>query len=222
MKLSHVFLRQGWTLAELLIAVALIAILVSLFFLGNIKANINRSYDARRKEDLVRIRSAFEENFNDKSCYPASTILDTCDGSELAPYLAKIPCDPQTQTPYLYVPDSGNICNGYVICALLKDLTDPEITAIGCHPVNGCGYGSNYNYCLAAGVPVTPPGFNPNVPPTPTPTPAPILEGNYACAPGGFCNRYADPAGSGCSRSWADEQICKDTCPGNPQYWCKQ
>lgn len=223
--------ESGWTLAELLVVVAIIAILAVLFLLVNWKRNIFRAQDAQRKTDVANIRRSFEEYYNDNGCYPAATILDSCDAPALAPYLAKVPCDPTTREPYKYKSDSDtNMCTGNRVCAKLQDWADPDITTLGCSAKEGCGWGAYWNYCLAAGTTVTAPGFIPGVSPTPTLTPTPAYFGPYACRPGtvfggrvtasGTCNNVGDPAAFGCPRSFA-EADCQGLC-GNATYWCLQ
>ena len=194
--------HKGFTLVELLIVIAIVIIILILVFL-NFNTQLKRARDAKRKADLSRIQMSFEEYFNDRDSFPSEAILHNCGSRDLDPYLASVPCDPSSREPYLYVP-SEPLSAGYRACAKLEDKTDPDITRIGCHPDNGCGYGAGYNYCLAAGVSVTPSGFNPFAEPTPTPTPTPIYEGAYACTPGGACNNYDDPAAPqyGCPVSW--------------------
>lgn len=238
MNLDHCFrkhrvrsLQGGWTLAELLIVIVIIAILAIMFLLVNWKRNIYRAQDANRKTDLAQIRRAFEEYYNDHECYPSFDILATCDGDGLAPYLAKIPCDPTTLEPYKYEPDSAsNVCLGNRVCTKLQDWADPDITTLGCHPENGCGWGAFWNYCLATGTTVTAPNFIPGLSPTPSPSPTPAYSGSYACRPGtmaggqvvsdGTCNNVGDPAAYGCPRSFA-EMDCQGLC-GDPGQWCNQ
>jgi Tfp pilus assembly protein PilE len=191
----------GWTLAELMIVIAIIIVLLILVLIG-FGFQIKRSHDAQRKTDLAKIRRAFEEYYNDHDCYPPATILDSCGGSSLSPYLAAVPCDPVKKTPYKYVPVSGNECSGFVACAALEDLNDPDIARIGCHPTEGCGWGMGFNYCLSMGTAAALPGAQlggngPTPTPTISPTPTP-LPGNYACTPSGACNQYANPVQFGC------------------------
>lgn len=209
----------GWTLAELLIVIAIIAILAVIFLLVNWKRSIARAHDAQRKTDIANIRRAFEEYYNDNGCYPSMEILDNCGSTDLAPYISSVPCDPTTNEPYLYQPDSEtNVCLGNRVCTKLQDWADPDITTLGCHPVNGCGWGAYWNYCLATGTTVTAPGFIPGASPTPTVTPTPSYLGPYACTRDGVCNNVGDPEGQGCPQSWA-EADCQTMC-GNTALRC--
>ena len=63
--------RKGFTLIELMVVVTILAIM-SMILVGIINpiALVNRGRDARRKKDLARIKTAFEEYYNDKGCYP--------------------------------------------------------------------------------------------------------------------------------------------------------
>jgi prepilin-type N-terminal cleavage/methylation domain-containing protein len=198
--------KQGFTLVELLIVVAIILILAILIFV-NFRNQIAKANDAKRKSDLVRIQRSLEEHYNDQRAYPPQPIFSDCGGTAMQPYLREIPCDPVGKTPYLYVPDAVNLRKGYRICAKLENMSDPDIIAIGCNPTTGCGWEVGYNYCLANGVSVTPAGFNPGsatYTPTPTnatPTPEP---GQYACTPQGDCNSYQYPEQKGCPWTYQD------------------
>ncbi len=220
---------DGFTLTEVLVIIAIIAILAAIMLMVNWRVNIYRAQDARRKSDLANIRRAFEEYYNDKQCYPPADVLDTCGASTLSPFLAKIPCDPVSGEPYKYVPENeANVCTGNRLCAKLQDFGDPDIRALGCDGRNGCGWGPYWNYCLATGANVTPADFNPDLPPTPTPSPTPSLFGNYACRKGtifggiviipGACNDVGDPSFFGCPYSFA-ESNCQNKC-GTASYWC--
>lgn len=207
----------GFTLVELLVAILIVAV-IFLLLLMNLKLQIDKANDGKRKADLKMIQNSFEEYFNDSEVYPPGNILNSCGGQGLTPYLKAIPCDPQSRTPYLYVPgaQAGETSQGYRLCAKLKNLSDPDIIRLGCHPVNGCGWGAGFNYCLATGLSVTPVGWTgggggtlPTE--TPPPTPTPFYEGLYACTPGGACNTYDDPSKHGCMRSYANSS-CNFEC----------
>lgn len=221
--------KHGFTLAELLIVVAIIAVLLVIALL-NWKTQITKGYDAQRKADLDRIRRAFEDYYNDHNCYPPSDILSGCGGVTLQPYLKAIPCDPQTKLSYKYVPaDEANVCKGYKIFASLANLSDADIVAQGCSPLAGCGYEPEFNYGLSSGVSLTPPGFDPGVPPPPEGLPP----GKYACYPGGpctgqnacnwlgTCNSIGQPLEKRCPWTYDDGQ-CLNECTGRPENWCLQ
>lgn len=202
---------RGFTLMEILIVVSILLIIFFLILM-NFKTQISRAHDAKRKADLFKIQKVFEEMFNDTQCYPDSTIISTCNGSELQPYLKFVPCDPVRQEPYLYVVGSPSQCSGYRLCTTLEDEHDPDISRIGCTNDAGCGFVTGYNYCVSEGYTPSTTGdgdgwssenllVSPGATVGPTPSPMP---GHYACSPAGVCNSYADIPGSGCPVSYAD------------------
>lgn len=218
---------HGFTLMETLIVMSFVAFVLILLLMG-LRIQITRGYDARRKSDLTRIRRAFEEYYNDNDCYPPATILDNCGSADLAPYIDNVPCDPITGESYVYVPLSSDQCGGYAACVALGDLQDKDIERIGCNPINGCGWGSGYNYCIANGMSVIAPGFDPDAPsPTPTGTPTPP-PGVYACSPAGngTCNNYGanayDPPFN-CPVTYSHPgcvYLGTDQCLNQPDNWC--
>lgn len=202
---------RGFTLTELLIVLTLIMLLLLLIMI-NWKVQIDKSHDVLRKKDLNDIKRSFEEYYNDKNCYPPLTILTNCNGPELQPYLAAIPCDPDSKLPYKYVAMDDtippNLCLGFRVLAKLRDISDPDISRLGCNGITGCGFGAGFNYGVSAGGPVALPGFDPGAAPTPTPSPQP---GQYACDPNGICNSYGDPVLSGCPVTYAADN-CNNAC----------
>lgn len=206
--------EKGFTLAEILLVVALILI-IAIIILTSFKGQIDKGHDIQRKTDLERIQKAFEEYYNDNHQYPVNSPLGNCGGTGLAPYLSKVPCDPTSKMPYKFIPGVPSPADGYIVCARLQDLSDPVIKAAGCDPIQGCGWGVGYNYCVSAGqVPSgnlsgngngggngsggggngSGGGNGGNQTPTPTPTPA---TGIWACTPDGNCNAYADTSCDG-------------------------
>ncbi len=214
---NRIIFSRGFTLNELLIVMVIIMILLLMIF-PNLKKQIDKAYDSRRKSDLTMIRRAFEEYYNDHNCYPPLTILSPCKGPQLQPYIPEVPCDPVKKLPYKYIAmDENNLCKGYRLFASLANTSDPDITAVGCSPISGCGYGSEWNWGFSAGGTLTAPGFDPNLVPTPTPPPQP---GRYACDPSGICNSYGDPIASGCPVTY-NQSDCNNAC-GNPANRCLQ
>lgn len=186
-------IHYGFTLAELLLVVALIAIL-AVSVLLSFQHQTARGYDAKRKTDLTKLRTVFEDYYNDKNCYPPKDAWDAYDcatganGDFLVPtYVSTIPCDPRTNTPYLYItmPEGvANGCSGYKLFAALEQTSDPDIIASGCSPDprQGCGYDpTTYNYGIAVGTAIANPLFDFTAPiVTPSPTPSGTF-GNWMC-----------------------------------------
>lgn len=213
-------LQSGLTLIELLIALAIIAVLILLMFLGQ-GLQLSRGEDARRKSDLAKLKVAFEDYYNDHNCYPSPELLQTCNSSDLQPYVAKVPCDPRTKLPYPYYWDAS--CTWYASYTTLEDKSDPIISTLGCAPT--CGVPNKpYNYIQTNGK-LTPaqfaaligagggvfiePGSSPppggGATPTPTPvgpTPTPSPSGSAGPTPSpsatpipGGGNLACDPSG---------------------------
>lgn len=225
-------MKKGFTLGEVLIVVAIIALLFTTVAV-NWKRQVERGYDSLRKKHLNDIKRAFEEYYNDKGCYPSREVMDTvedCGSANLQPYLQAVPCDPTKKTPYQYEPN-GDPCTGYRAFAGLSDTSDPDIARLGCNGVTGCGFGSGFNYGISSGVPVPSPGFDPGA--TPTAETTPPAQGGYACQ-GATCNSYPGAGEKGCV-TFSHDRCCTtpeckacttDTCFDqknactDPANWC--
>ncbi len=157
-------LQSGLSMIEILIVTAVIGVLI-IAGLMMLPQQINKGRDGRRKSDLQKIKIAFENYFSDNDCYPPPDILDNCGGTELSPYLATIPCDPQTKTKYLYAPEEVACPHYYRVFSNLEINVDPVIAQLGCQTASGCGafafFGDElgvealeYNYGVSEGVPV--------------------------------------------------------------------
>ena len=105
----------GFTLIELLVTVSIIAIL-SAVGLANYSSFTKKARDSRRKADLEAIRGALELYRADRGRYPDNNALQSCgDSSSLTyttggvtnTYMQKIPCDPETNTRYIYTVGSS-------------------------------------------------------------------------------------------------------------------
>lgn len=138
---------------EIIIVIAILGILgVVLLVLFNPWTQIGKAHDARRKDDLSKLRNALEDYYNDKGCYPKaidicydapvnvcqegagspehrfleSTVCHIC-GNEssspsLSPYLSILPCDPQHKQKQ-YLYEVAAISG--LACTALGDATDP-------------------------------------------------------------------------------------------------
>ena len=152
----HQSLSGGFTLVELLLVGAIIAILLTTGY-RMWRTQLERGNDIRRKTDLAKIKTALEEFYNDNQCYPAAV---TCGGTMLAPGINAVPCDPVLKISYPYLPvndTSGRPCAGYRLFTTLYDTTDLDIARVGCSAV-GCGCnppGNAYVYGVSTGVHVS-------------------------------------------------------------------
>jgi len=102
--------KSGFTLVELLVVMAIIALLLSLA-VPRYFGSVDRSKEAILKEDLYLMRDALQKYYGDKGQYPAG--LDELVSEK---YLRKIPVDPiseSDQTWQTIAPDAGVKGNVY-------------------------------------------------------------------------------------------------------------
>lgn len=195
----HLSFLTGFTLMELLIVIALIAILViaALTLLNPLK-QIQKSWDGKRKTELGQLRKVLEDWYNDKNCYPkpdqicykdkTQTICPICgrqSGSpSFSPYLPSLPCDPQSPgKEYLYQVEDADCPSSYKIYAILSEL-----------PQSG-----SYNYGVSSGntnlepYPAVSPTATPILSPSPSPTINPFS--SFYCSSTGClpCEEGGDP-----------------------------
>ncbi len=197
--------RKGFTLVEILVTVSILLVLgVTLLVMLNPMMQIFKGYDTVRKTDLAKLKAAFEQYYEDHGCYPSSTVLDNCGGSDLQPYLDKIPCDPNTNEPYLlyYYPTTSSCSQNYVVYAMLSNLFDPA--------------GKDIPYCNSYYA-VYSPGASETV----------IVAGCsgqnicsrlYGCV-SGACQLIAEDTFPLCYPSYCEDITCSNHC-GDPSYEC--
>ncbi|MEA3249229.1 MAG: type II secretion system protein [Patescibacteria group bacterium] len=132
--------QRGFTLLELLIAIAILGLLASLVS-APIMASRQRSRDAKRIENFRVIRDALEMYSNDNGVYPPSPCGYNCNGyyyscatpganawsnfaSYLAPYIDDVPVDPinTTSTP------PWSAAEGY--CYAYGNVANPAVGAV--------------------------------------------------------------------------------------------
>lgn len=132
-------MKKGFTLIEVLVAVTIIAVLVSIGVVSYSSVN-KRSRDAKRKGDVEQMRSALEMYRADNSYYPNTGSGAWADASGLSTvlvssYLPTIPSDPKSTQTYRYKATnlSGGNYYGYCISSLIEsedsnDTCTPDTT----------------------------------------------------------------------------------------------
>lgn len=150
--------KNGFTIIELLIVIALIAIFtVGTLTILNPLEQLKKGNDARRKSDLAQIQKAMEAFYNDTGRYPTATInyrIQDLNGNEInwgsswAPYMNLLPSDPG-KTNYIYYSQNGQ--SYYLYASLERGVNDPDTCQDGQCPSKGgldmsnaCGKKCNY------------------------------------------------------------------------------
>ena len=135
--------QAGFTLTELLVVISILMVMAMILVgIINPSALVNKGKDARRKKDLARIKTSFEEYYNDKGCYPKigededndeydlNNIINCNSLIVFGPWLTPWPCDPDGD-PYEVVvegvdADCPNIYRAYTTLDNTKDKDIPE------------------------------------------------------------------------------------------------
>jgi general secretion pathway protein G len=193
--------NHGFTLLEILLIVALLAILL-VFFLGNNMSSLKKAYDSKRKEHLDKIKISLQEYYSDKQCYPKELECNQV----ISPYFDPVPCDPQTNKSYRYVVPDGECPQWFTVYTRLQMDTDPDITKAGC--TSGCGpigEETHYNWGVSssnvslnqASVSLPSPSAS-NQPQFFETPPSSCPSGQYTACSGNTCGFY-DPNSNSCS-----------------------
>jgi prepilin-type N-terminal cleavage/methylation domain-containing protein len=168
--------KQGFTLIELMVVMALLAILLGIGA-GAFVSSLKKGRDNTRKANLRAITSALEMYYNDKGKYPVGdsagmikgcgtdaerTVCPAANGafqdetptppSPPTLYMAKLPTDPVSSLKYYYVSAGAS----YQIYAHLENSQDPQCLQSNClNPtVPGgvsCGTSVACNYGISSG-----------------------------------------------------------------------
>lgn len=138
--------RTGFTLIEILIVVAIIAILASVVLVG-LGPTQQSGRDARRLSDLRQIQTGLELYFNKCGYYPGSAASAGCGAFAAASFsgvttalkgsgigISSVPHDPTSGASYYY--KTGNNGSTYILAAKLENLgnsafanyTAPDLT----------------------------------------------------------------------------------------------
>lgn len=122
----------AFTLTEILLVMGILLVMVTILIgIINPVAMVNKARDSRRKSDLNKIRTAFEEYFTDKGYYPSATSIGSswnleknCGKQidEVKKYLRVWPCDPDNK-PYVIIAND----NYFKIVVNLENKKDKDI-----------------------------------------------------------------------------------------------
>lgn len=156
--------KKGFTLQEVLIVVALLALAVTfmLAFLNPFE-QFKKARDKTRKSDLHNMEVAFEDYYNDKGCYPPAdqVCYDSLDAQDNTCHICgsesgdtdtgiSLPCDPAyPDKEYLYHPEESDCPQWYrIYTKLAREREDAQAEEVGCwyglcgiHPDYGYSYG---------------------------------------------------------------------------------
>lgn len=143
-------------MVEMTIVISILALVMSAIMFGD-RLQIFKGNDARRKDDLNKLKIAFENYYSDHNYYPypAQTgFLDHCDSATdnlLEPYLKHIPCDPTTKLPYrVWTQDDSSTPQMFVIYILLQgDQTQRSAPCLATTPTL-CLLSGTYNYYVSS------------------------------------------------------------------------
>lgn len=115
--------KTGFTLIEILIVVAIIAILASVVLVG-LGPTQQAGRDARRISDLSEVQNGLELYYNAKGQYPAPSVgtwsaglASTLEGANLG--INSVPSDPSSNRSYQYWYSAGQ--TSYVLGAQLEN-----------------------------------------------------------------------------------------------------
>jgi prepilin-type N-terminal cleavage/methylation domain-containing protein len=160
---------RGFTLVELIVVIAMLAVLLGVFFVMlDPLTQLRKARDAQRKQDFEQIRNALDTYYNDNSCYPKSGEIpfgfEWTVGNSV--YMKKVPQDPTpkwfsgTRYDYAYQTDGSNCPQWAILYAHLEiilSFTSPEhcvnkiIRTMCPKPTYSVSVDKNYSYCLPIG-----------------------------------------------------------------------
>lgn len=157
--------RKGFTLIELIIAVAILAIMTSVVLLViDPFSQFKKSLDTSRKSDLAQVQRALEQYYQDYSKYPANNAsyqmivmsggspTPLVWGSSWAPYMDKLPKEPSSAKRYIYV-SSSDQQSYWIYASLDRGGKDPQAcntNGVSCPNVPNSGAvtcGNSSDYC---------------------------------------------------------------------------
>ena len=142
--------KNGFTLVELLVVVAVIGILsAALMTVINPIQQQKKARDSVRRGDLAKISSALEQYYADHNSYPTAS-SGSIPESDLSGYLKTIPTE--TNSDYRYCYDVTASGQDYVLCSISEAYDDNTSSLSGTPSpcsVLASGSGTEPNrYCI--------------------------------------------------------------------------
>jgi general secretion pathway protein G len=147
---------RGFTMIELLVVIGLLAILAgAILAIFNPIGQIQKSQDAKRKNDLAQLQRALELYYQDNGSYPIQTagfaIPGGAWGTAWGNYMAKVPADPTASKKYVYF-TTGNGQTYFLYANLDRGKNDPQAcnagaactSAVTNGVANSCGGACNF------------------------------------------------------------------------------
>jgi prepilin-type N-terminal cleavage/methylation domain-containing protein len=146
--------QKAFTLVELIVVVAIIALLVGIV-MTRLSSAKSKSRDGKRVSDIAQIQLALELYFDRCNVYPVSiaNTSSSCGVATLSQFIATIPRDPLGTNYEYQTDDSTNGTPGptdYVLKAtlennnaVLQDDVDPTYFGIECADDS-----TNFRYCV--------------------------------------------------------------------------
>ena len=156
--------KKGFTLIEILIVVAIIAILASVVLVG-LGPTQQAGRDARRISDLSEVQNGLELYYNAKGQYPAPAagtwsdgLVATLTGAGIG--VSSVPSDPSSNRSYQYWYSLGQ--TSYILGAQLENLQNSVFNNYHAASITGmtqavtsgniipldCAGSSDGNYCV--------------------------------------------------------------------------
>ena len=149
--------KNGFTLVELIIVFAILAILIGIAILTlNPFAQLRRSNDLKKQSDINELTDALDIYYHDNNCYPLS--LSTLTSGGQTTYIKTLPQDPEfssTGQGYVYITDNNAACPQWHV--LFAKLGNKKTSAVTCslEKLTSClpqNYDeSGYNSCAPSG-----------------------------------------------------------------------
>lgn len=117
--------KSGFTLIEILVAVAIIGVLATLV-VANMQGARERARDVQRKSDLKQVKLALRLYYNDNQEYPEDNLSWGDPFGDNGMYMKKLPNDPLSVAPYESYLYTQNGDDDFYLVACLENPSDPD------------------------------------------------------------------------------------------------